>query len=75
MSEVEAPISVPDLVVGQQITALFGGEGRLIKNKLRLPAVVTNVTAEGLYDVRLAVEGVVIDIYGLGTDHISTKAF
>lgn len=66
--------SVADLVVGQQVTCTFGGLSRLIKNKINLPAVVTGVTPEGLYNVRLYAEGVFIDIAALGMDHISTKA-
>lgn len=64
---------VIDLVVGQQVTLVFGGEGRLIHNKIQLAAVVTGITADGKYNVRTAAEGVIIDIAGLGRDHILDK--
>lgn len=63
-------MQVLDLEVNQQVTCVFGGSGKLIKNKIMLPAVVTGVTAEGLYNVRTVVENIVIDISNLGMEHI-----
>jgi hypothetical protein len=75
MADSETAINpVIDFEVGQQVTLVFGGDGRLIKNKIQLPGVVIGITAEGNYDVRTAPEGVVIDIAGLGREHILDKA-